>query len=246
MTTIKKTLFCALFISSLLASITSCKKDESSPTTPLPDPPVAFFSMSKTNGLAPCTVVFLNNSTNVTSYHWEFGDGGESDLEDVTYTFDNPGDYTITLYATGSGGTDSISNNIFVRNSLTGTWNKTLHISGYVFYGKLEIVHLENDQLTGTFVFNDGSGLTSLLSNSKINGYNVTIDWMLEEYHLSFKGIVNNNFGYMSGDYYADGDYVDVWNASKSYKNSTSIINVDSSNSQYASFSNLLNSSMNK
>ena len=60
---------------------------------------------SPTSGAAPLTVQFTNQTTgNATSYRWIFGDGGSSTAANPSHTF-AAGTYTVTLTATGPGGT---------------------------------------------------------------------------------------------------------------------------------------------
>ena len=65
------------------------------------------FSSTPFNGCAPLDVQFFNESSNAITYLWEFGDGSTSVLENPTYTYNNPGTYTVTLNAFSSSGTDS-------------------------------------------------------------------------------------------------------------------------------------------
>ena len=51
------------------------------------------------------TYDFTNNSVNGTSYFWEFGDGGTSEEVNPTYTYETPGEYTVTLQVTNDCGT---------------------------------------------------------------------------------------------------------------------------------------------
>ncbi len=44
-------------------------------------------------------VQFLNNSTNATSYEWNFGDGSTSTLSNPSHTYVDGGNYTVTLTA---------------------------------------------------------------------------------------------------------------------------------------------------
>ncbi|MBL7071025.1 MAG: PKD domain-containing protein [Candidatus Omnitrophica bacterium] len=83
-------------------------------TAPTPDPPVANFTTSPTSGDAPLTVTFTNTSTGtITSSAWNFGDqSGYGNIlqsgygETVTHTYNDPGTYTVSLTATGPGGSD--------------------------------------------------------------------------------------------------------------------------------------------
>ncbi len=71
------------------------------------DVPVAGFSGSPTSGQAPLTVDFTDESTgNPTSWSWDFGDGGTSVDQNPTYTYNDSGDYTVTLTASNACGSD--------------------------------------------------------------------------------------------------------------------------------------------
>jgi PKD repeat protein len=72
------------------------------------DPPVADFSGSPTSGNAPLTVNFTDLSSNSpTSWSWNFGDNGTSNVKNPTHVYTNPGDYTVTLTATNAFGSDT-------------------------------------------------------------------------------------------------------------------------------------------
>ncbi|MHC5060204.1 MAG: PKD domain-containing protein [Planctomycetota bacterium] len=79
---------------------------------PIPAAPVADFSASPTNGLAPLTVNFTDQSTGVIdTWAWDFDEDGTIDSTDQnpSYTYTTPGDYTVdvTLTVSGPGGSDS-------------------------------------------------------------------------------------------------------------------------------------------
>lgn len=63
--------------------------------------PTASFT-SSVNGL---TVTFNTTAANVTSFEWDFGDGGTSTDEDPIYTYAEGGTYFVKLTATGPCGT---------------------------------------------------------------------------------------------------------------------------------------------
>lgn len=83
-------------------------------TNPLPD--AAF------NWFASGTVVqFSNQTTNGTSYSWDFGDGSTSTDASPIHTYASGGTYTVTLIATNACGSDTITwvidtNNIGIDN----------------------------------------------------------------------------------------------------------------------------------
>jgi PKD repeat protein len=98
----------------------SCQKDSSTPTptpTPTPTAPVAGFTFSGAV-VAPSTVTFTNSSTNASSYIWDFGDNGTSNEVSPTHIFSKGGVYSVKLTATGSGGTNSITKLVNIRNPI--------------------------------------------------------------------------------------------------------------------------------
>jgi len=69
---------------------------------------VANFSGTPTTGTAPLQVSFTDSSTGeIDSWSWTFGDGGSSTDQNPTYTYDDPGTYTVALEVTGPGGSDT-------------------------------------------------------------------------------------------------------------------------------------------
>jgi len=58
----------------------------------------AGFAASVTSGIAPLNVVFADRSTGgITSWTWDFGDGGSGNDRNPVHTYYNPGTYTVTL-----------------------------------------------------------------------------------------------------------------------------------------------------
>jgi len=61
-------------------------------------PPIeAFFEASPMTGVMPLEVTFTNLSWDVDGWHWDFGDGNESDAWSPVHTFDLPGAYLVQL-----------------------------------------------------------------------------------------------------------------------------------------------------
>ncbi|WP_318238897.1 PKD domain-containing protein [Methanolacinia petrolearia] len=72
-------------------------------------PPAADFTSDKTSGMEPLTVKFTDNSTgNITSWKWEFGDGGTSIEQSPSHTYNDAGNYSVRLTVKNSRGTDNI------------------------------------------------------------------------------------------------------------------------------------------
>lgn len=94
---------------------------------PLPVPtntqvpaPIAAFTQDKVTGTAPLTVNFINLSNPaslITGFTWNFGDGTTSTEISPVKTFNNPGLYTVTLIATGPGGSSNVSRQITVQSA---------------------------------------------------------------------------------------------------------------------------------
>ena len=81
-------------------------------------PPVANFSSANPCGLVPHTVSFADESANYPiSWLWYFGDGGISTEQNPSYTYQSPGDYTVSLMVTNLLGTDELEKVGFVRIS---------------------------------------------------------------------------------------------------------------------------------
>ncbi len=68
--------------------------------------PVASFTTNSSSGRVPYTVRFSDTTTgNVTSWYWDFGDGGNSTEQNPVHTYVTEGTQTATLWATGPSGT---------------------------------------------------------------------------------------------------------------------------------------------
>jgi len=71
-------------------------------------PPVADFSGTPVSGDAPLTVQFTDQSTNATSWSWDFNNDGTVDSTEHTpeWTYQTPGTYTVKLTVSNSAGSD--------------------------------------------------------------------------------------------------------------------------------------------
>jgi Tol biopolymer transport system component len=82
----------------------------------------ADFNASPLYGVNSLTVTFTNHTTcggrdvacNVSTNLWFFGDGETSLQLSPTHTYTAPGVYNVTLFASGPGGTDSLTRNAYV------------------------------------------------------------------------------------------------------------------------------------
>jgi len=74
------------------------------------NPPTAEFSANTISGEAPLEVQFTDLSAdNPTSWLWNFGDGSTSTAQNPSYTYHVPGMYTVSLTATNSYGSDTVT-----------------------------------------------------------------------------------------------------------------------------------------
>jgi len=106
--------------------------------------PVVSFTATPVNGLAPLTARFTDTSTNTpTSWLWTFGEGNTSTVQNPVYTYSSVGTYTVTLTATNSAGSNTITrpgyitvsapvattNNFTITGVQTDTGNATQNVT---------------------------------------------------------------------------------------------------------------------
>ena len=89
----------------LIVSNANCADTAIQTINIIPPVPVADFQGPE-QGCRPLTVQFTNNSLYASTYLWDFGDGGTSTQPQPSYTYYNPGVYTVTLTVFGPGGQD--------------------------------------------------------------------------------------------------------------------------------------------
>ena len=84
-------------------------------TVQAPGVPVTDFTGTPTNGGAPLTVAFTDQSTgSPTSWAWDFGDGGTSTVQNPSHTYTAPGTYTVSLTATNAGGSNTMTKTDYI------------------------------------------------------------------------------------------------------------------------------------
>ncbi|PCH96343.1 MAG: hypothetical protein COB85_03660 [Bacteroidetes bacterium] len=66
--------------------------------------PLASFSSTETEGCGELNVSFTDQSENVASWSWSFGDGGSSSLQNPQYLYDNAGAFSVSLSVTDTLG----------------------------------------------------------------------------------------------------------------------------------------------
>lgn len=90
----------------LVVSNAYCSATVSQDVVIVPPLPTANFT-GQGKGCAALTVAFTNTSWQAQSYLWHFGDGSTSTADNPTYTYNQPGTYSVSLTAYGMGGNSS-------------------------------------------------------------------------------------------------------------------------------------------
>ena len=80
------------------------------------EPPKANFTANTTKGTAPLTVQFTDLSTGATEWQWDFNNDTiiDSTEQNPTYTYTQPGTYTVTLTVKGPGGQDTLTKQDYI------------------------------------------------------------------------------------------------------------------------------------
>ncbi|MEO0469681.1 MAG: choice-of-anchor L domain-containing protein, partial [Bacteroidota bacterium] len=85
------------------------------------DAPEVDYLFSQNSGCEGLEVSFLENTSNATSFRWDFGDGSAVNNEaNPTYIYDLPGEYAVSLTAVGPGGCESTITKTSVAVSASG------------------------------------------------------------------------------------------------------------------------------
>lgn len=98
----REKLLAGVFCLTLSAALMGC---------PLFEVPVAAFTATPTEGNAPLTVLFVDQSqpgsTDLTNWQWDFGDGLGSTAQNPSHVYTAPGVYRVTLTVTSRLGNDT-------------------------------------------------------------------------------------------------------------------------------------------
>jgi PKD repeat protein len=152
-------------------------------------PPVAGFYGTPTSGPKPLNVQFTDASMgNITTFAWNFGDGGTSTARNPSHLYTEVGNYTVILTVTGPGGASTKTEPDYIRiaSSATrigiykdGVWNLDstgLEVSdaslSWGLPGDIQVIGDWNgDGKDDIGIFRPSSGIWSLDSNGD-NTYN--------------------------------------------------------------------------
>lgn len=125
--------------------------------------PTADFTTAFSTGCAPALVDFINQSTDATTWLWNFGDGSFSNSEHASHVYHTPGQYPVTLIVSDTAGCSD-----------TLTWHTDITIRGPVASFTVPAtegcspfeVPFSNQTINGvTYFWNFGDGDSSALFN---------------------------------------------------------------------------------
>lgn len=131
--------------------------------------PVAAFTPDDSAGCFPFAVTFNNQSQNSDAWKWNFGDGGTSTSLSPSYTYNNPGVYSVTLIASAQGKCfDTLEQKNLIQVSaypeaaFTGTPAENipveLHLASFAF--------ANGSQNASTYLWNFGDGTSSTAADA--------------------------------------------------------------------------------
>jgi PKD repeat protein len=124
-----------------------------------PPGPVADFTFSPSGGDVPLYVSFTDTSTgDPTSWAWNFGDGGTSNAEQPTHTYNDDGTFVVRLTVTNTEGTSFVEKTITVsapvcvvpnfsgvkKSAATGIWTTAGFAAGSIVFVDLKS---DNDKI---------------------------------------------------------------------------------------------------
>lgn len=128
--------------------------------------PVAGFSASPRSGSTPLEVEFADESTGtVTSWSWDFGDGGTSTARHPSHTYNSIGYFTVRLTVSGPGGSDTETKASYIHVTEAAA---VADFTASPASGALPLTVRFTDQSTGTVTswsWSFGDGATSTAQN---------------------------------------------------------------------------------
>jgi len=152
-------------------------------------PPVCRFSADPVSGIAPLSVQFSDESSGEPqSWHWDFGDGSTSELENPMYSFSNPGTYTITLTVMNSYGNSSLvkEDMIMVAQATQLTMNFEIPGISVEQYGDDQVLTLDGNVSPHYILTSDGrelllypenaSGISEVIFQAENEGFSISGD----------------------------------------------------------------------
>ena len=130
-------------------------------------PPVAAFTADTTSGAAPLTVHFTDHSTgNPTAWAWDFkGDGSAtSTAQNPAYTYTTPGNYTVKLTVSNTGGNNSLTKSSYIN----------VTIPSFTLISSSDA----NGNISPSGNFNVNQGASQEFTINANTGYHITDVWV--------------------------------------------------------------------
>jgi PKD repeat protein len=155
-------------IATNLAGSDTLTKTEYITATKASSVPAVSFVTNVTSGSVPLSVQFLDSSTNSpTSWVWSFGDGGTSLLSNPVHTYKTDGTYTVTLTATNSAGSNTISRtNYITASKVTDVPDPVFKSTVTSGYAPLNVQFVDASGNSPTsWVWSFGDGSTAIIQN---------------------------------------------------------------------------------
>jgi len=143
--------------------------------------PIPGFSMNTSSGHVPLTIEFTDESQQTDTYHWDFGDGYESTVQNPIHTFSECGTYVVELTASNSEGSAYINETVEVLpvpiypDPVFDTDSISYHVGKMINFSVMDPSNID------TYDWNFSNGVTSIDSNpnityDNIGTYNVSLN----------------------------------------------------------------------
>jgi PKD repeat protein len=169
-----------------LATVVNNIRVQNEQPTPIPSAtpniqrPIAAFTLDRSSGQAPLVIRFTNQSSGqITSYAWDFGDGGTSAEASPTYTFRRTGIFNVILTVTGPGGSSNVSRQVNVQSPVAPIAAFTQDRTSGTTPLTVRFTNQSSGQIT-SYSWDFGDGSTSTEQNpthqfARIGTYNVIL-----------------------------------------------------------------------
>lgn len=199
-----------------------------------PDPTACFTTSSESiddgnNPIIGEKITFGNCSEEADSYFWDFGDGETSTDARPKYTYEEGGEYTVTLEVTNKKGTKSTNYDLEVL-SLSGEWEFISVVETDEYEETLDIEQI-NNELEGDL---EGSDIVDASVDEYDIDFNVAYFYDGSQIIWKYTGEINEDYDEMEGTFkiVIDGETFSdpsfTWSAEKT-KSKSSFVKLNNS-----------------
>jgi PKD repeat protein len=141
--------------------------------------PVSRFTASNTPGIGSMLMHFVDQSTDATSWHWDFGDGTTSTMQNPEHRYNISGDFSVTLTASNIGGNgDPFRTNFRRGNDTIPIVSPAAEFSMNSSEGTTPLTIQFNDHSTGTpsptYQWNFGDGSQNSTEKNPVHTFTAT------------------------------------------------------------------------